>query len=254
MVQERDEKISFLQTSVEVQNEHVTKLQAKIEISERREKQIDLRHKLKLENLTHEKGMLNSQLKIMHDEIRRISDDPIHHALAMNNSTTSHSDCQSASVGSTEEQIMTQIMPAGNPVGAEVEQNPTRQEKIKLANSAQGVLLQSQLYQAMNSLKQLREQTAAMKKNYDEIVTSLQHDFVSAADEKARLESELLSQLSLLEQVMKIEVKSLDDQLDQKDARIRRLEKRLRSMDGFDDEDVFHGEASRGNYLSTVSF
>mmetsp|Transcript_19264 Transcript_19264/g.28481 ORF Transcript_19264/g.28481 Transcript_19264/m.28481 type:complete len:518 (+) Transcript_19264:347-1900(+) len=249
MVQERDEKISSLQKSIEVQNEHVNKLQAKIEISERREKQIDQRHKLKLENLTHEKSMLKSQLKVMHDEIRRISDDPIHHALATNNSTA-NSDSHSASGGSTEEQVMAQIMPAGNPFGAEVEQNPTRQEKVKLANSAQGVLLQSQLYQAMNSLKQLRQQTGAMKKNYDEIVTSLQQDFVSATDEKARIESELLSQLSLLEQDRKIAVKALEDQLVQKDARIRRLEKRMRSMDDIMDEELSEGDDSESRQLS----
>jgi hypothetical protein len=247
MVQERDEKISSLQKSIEVQNEHVNKLQAKIEISERREKQIEQRHKLKLENLTHEKGMLKSQLKVMHNEIRRISDDPIHHALATNQSV---SNISSGSDGSAEDQIMSQIMPAGNPFGAEVEQNPMRQEKIKLANSAQGVLLQSQLYQAMNSLKQLREQTGAMKKNYDEIVTSLQQDLVSAADEKARTESELLSQLSFLEQDRKVAVKSLENQLVQKDARIRRLEKRMRSMDDIEDEDVSEGDDSESRQLS----
>ena len=247
MVQERDEKISSLQKSIEVQNEHVNKLQAKIEISERREKQIEQRHKLKLENLTHEKGMLKSQLKVMHDEIRRISDDPIHHALATNHSVSNNF---SGSVGSAEDQIISQIMPAGNPFGAEVEQNPTRQEKIKLANSAQGVLLQSQLYQAMNSLKQLREQTGAMKKNYDEIVTSLQQDLVSAADEKARIESELLSQLSFLEQDRKVAVKSLENQIVQKDARIRRLEKRMRSMDDIEDEDVSEGDDSESRQLS----
>ena len=236
-----------------MQNEHVNKLQARMEISERREKQIDARHKLKLENLAYEKVMLNSQLKVMHDELRRISDDPIHHALTANNS-----DCRqsASSVGSTstssEEEILARLMPAGNPFGTEVHhveqnqnQNPMRQEnKIKLANSAQGVLLQSQLYQAMNSLKQLREQTGAMKKNYDGIVTSLQRDFVSATDEKARIESELLSQLSFLEQDAKIEVKALETQLVQKDARVKRLEKRLRSMDGIEDEDVSDGDDS----------
>ena len=235
-----------------MQNEHVNKLQTRMEISERREKQIDARHKLKLENLAHEKVMLNSQLKVMHDEMRRISDDPIHQALTVNNSY-----CQSASSGgststSSEEEIMARLMPAGNPFGTEVHHveqknlnNPMRQEnKIKLANSAQGVLLQSQLYQAMNSLKQLREQTGAMKKNYDGIVTSLQQDFVSATDEKARIESELLSQLSFLELDGKVAVKALENQLVQKDARVRRLEKRLSSMDGIEDEDVSDGDDS----------
>jgi hypothetical protein len=126
--------------------------------------------------------------------------------------------------------------------------------RFKLANSAQGVLLQKQLYQAMNSLKQLREQTAAMKKNYDEIVTSLQQDFVLASDAKARVESELLSQLSLLDQNKKISERSLEDQLVQKDARIRRLEKRLRSMDDIDDEeDMSADDSAINNQLSFSS-
>jgi hypothetical protein len=96
----------------------------------------------------------------------------------------------------------------------------------------------------MNSLKQLREQTGAMKKNYDGIVTSLQQDFVSATDEKARIESELLSQLSFLELDGKVAVEALENQLVQKDARVRRLEKRLSSMDGIEDEDVSDGDDS----------
>jgi hypothetical protein len=83
-----------------------------------------------------------------------------------------------------------------------------------------------------------------MKKNYDGIVTSLQQDFVSATDEKARIESELLSQLSFLELDGKVAVKALENQLVQKDARVRRLEKRLSSMDGIEDEDVSDGDDS----------
>lgn len=48
MVLERDEQISSLQKSMEVQNGHVVKLQAKVEILERREKQYHTRHKAKL--------------------------------------------------------------------------------------------------------------------------------------------------------------------------------------------------------------
>jgi len=237
MVQERDEKTSSLQKSVAVQNEHVNKLQAKIEISERREKQIEQRHKLKIENLNHEKGMLKSQLKVMHDEIRRISDDPIRHALAVDGGGHPDDSNSLTAIESEEDKILSQMMPAGNPFGVDKEQGGVKQDKIKLATTAQGVLLQTQLYQAMNSLKQLRQQTAVMKKNYDEIITSLQHDFVIATDAKARVESELLSELSLLEQDKNIMERSLEDQLHQKDARIRRLEKRLRSMDDIDDED-----------------
>jgi len=252
MVQERDEKISSLQKSIEVQNDHVNKMQARIETSERREKQIEQRHKLKVDNLNHEKSMLKSQLQVMHGEIRRISDDPIHHALNINGGGRAGASNVLA-LTSEEDKIMSQLMPAGNPFGVEKEQS-REQVRFKLANSAQGVLLQKQLYQAMNSLKQLREQTAAMKKNYDEIVTSLQQDFVLASDAKARVESELLSQLSLLDQNKKISERSLEDQLVQKDARIRRLEKRLRSMDDIDDEeDMSADDSAINNQLSFSS-
>ena len=226
MVQERDEKISSLQKSIEVQTEHVNKLQAKIEINERRQKQIESRHKLKLDNMEHEKNMLKSQLKVMHEELKRISNDPVHNALS-----------SAASKGSDGSVNLSQMMPAGNPFGAELEQDPKRAEKIKLANSAQGVLLQQQLYQAMNSLMQLREQTAAMKENYDEIVTSLQKDLVFAQDAKASTESELLSQISLLDQQRVTMEKALQHQLAQKDVRIKRLEKRLRKLDNIDDDE-----------------
>lgn len=234
MVQERDEKISSLQKSIEVQTEHVNKLQAKIEINERRQKQIESRHKLKLDNMDHEKNMLKSQLKVMHEELKRISTDPVHNALS-----------SAASKGSDGSVNLSQMMPAGNPFGAELEQDPKRAEKIKLANSAQGVLLQQQLYQAMNSLMQLREQTAAMKENYDEIVTSLQKDLVFAQDAKASTESELLSQIYLLDQQRVTMEKALQHQLAQKDVRIKRLEKRLRKLDNIDDdedEDIEYGD------------
>lgn len=234
MVQERDEKISSLQKSIEVQTEHVNKLQAKIEINERRQKQIESRHKLKLDNMDHEKNMLKSQLKVMHEELKRISNDPVHNALS-----------SAASKGLDGSVNLSQMMPAGNPFGAELEQDPKRAEKIKLANSAQGVLLQQQLYQAMNSLMQLREQTAAMKENYDEIVTSLQKDLVFAQDAKASTESELLSQIYLLDQQRVTMEKALQHQLAQKDVRIKRLEKRLRKLDNIDDdegEDIEYGD------------
>jgi len=240
MVQERDEKIASLQKSLEVQNEHVNKLQAKTEIAERREKQVEQRHKLKLDNLNHEKNMLKSQLKVMHDEIQRIGNDPIH--LALTSTGSKDGSVSAGSAASQEEESLAQIMPAGNPFKDEMERgrivnNGPQEEKIKLANNAQGLLLQSQLYQALNSLKQLRQQTGAMKNNYDEIVLSLQQDLVLATDDGARIEVELLNQLSLLEQDKNLMQRTLEEKVIQKGTRIMRLEKRIRSLDMIEDDD-----------------
>lgn len=272
MVQERDEKIGSLQKSIEVQKDHVNKLQAKIEISERRVQQVDQRHKLKMDNLTHEKNMLKSQLKVMHNEIKRINDDPIHRALnSQGNAPTVsitasslHSGVSGLSGSSPDTDVLAQIMPAGNPFADDAdeyqnnkktgEKREGKEEKVKLANSAQGLLLQSQLYNAMNSLKQLRQQTSVMKQNYDEVVISLQKDLVLASDDRARIEAELLSQLSLLEQDKKIMQKSLEEKLTQKDARIKVLEKRVKALDKISDDQSVDIDDYESDLLQTKSF
>ena len=268
MVQERDEKIGSLQKSIEVQKDHVNKLQAKIEISERRVQQVDQRHKLKMDNLTHEKNMLKSQLKVMHNEIKRINDDPIHRALnSQGNAPTAsittsslHSGISGLSGSSPDTDVLAQIMPAGNPFAEDADEYQNnkktggKEEKVKLANSAQGLLLQSQLYNAMNSLKQLRQQTSVMKQNYDEVVISLQKDLVLASDDRARIEAELLSQLSLLEQDKKIMQKSLEEKLAQKDARIKVLEKRVKALDKISDDQSVDIDDYESDLLKTKSF
>lgn len=229
MVQERDEKIASLQKNLELQTDHMNKLQAKMEIAERREMQVEQRHRLKLESVNHEKSVLKSQLKVMQEELRRIGDDPIHHAL-----TSNASDKSMNGTGSSESPLtLLNNLPGGS---------RDEDRKVKLTNNAQGLLLQSQLFQAMNSLQQLRQQTGAMKTNYDEIVNSLTNDLVFATDEKASVEAELLSQLSLLEQEKKVLKKSLKEQLKKKDIRIQRLEKRIESLDLIDDDESYHTE------------
>ena len=109
--------------------------------------------------------------------------------------------------------------------------NGKTEEQIKLANSAQGILLQSQLYQALSSLKHLRQQTRAMKTDYDEIIVSLQKDLVQTMDDKARAEAGLLSQLSHLDQTSKVAQRSLEDKIVQKESRIKRLEDRIASLE-----------------------
>lgn len=254
MLQERDEKISSLQKSIQVQNQHVNNLQAKMEVSERRAKQVEQRHVLQVKNLNKEKSMLKNQLEVLQKEILRINDDPIHQALRSSNSVDGASAVTPVTTDSgrsEEEEILAQIMPAGNPFnnlwyeedGGDNNSNSNGMnenvsngqqadaEKVQLANSAQGILLQTQLYQAMNSLQQLRQQTRAMKSDYDEIVRGLQKDLVQSMDDKAKVEAGLLSQLTLLDQSKKLVEKSLEDQLLQKNARIRRLEDRISTLD-----------------------
>jgi hypothetical protein len=262
MLQERDEKISSIQKSIQVQNEHVNTLQAKMEVAERRAKQVEQRHQLQVSSLEKEKSMLKSQLEVMHKEILRINGDPIHQALISTNSNN-NSETQTASTTdsgrSEEEDVLAQIMPAGNPFDdlwyndnnnnneEDEEAKKENEEKIKLANSAQGLLLQSQLYQAMSSLKQLRQQTRAMKADYDGIVVSLQTDLVQSMDGKARVEAGLLSELSLLDQSKKVMQKSLEDQILQKNARIDRLQDRLNSLDSIGDDADMSYIADEGN-------
>lgn len=296
MLQERDEKISSLMKSIQVQNEHVNTLQAKAEVSERRAKQVEQRHQLQIGNLEKENTMLKSQLEVMHREIVRINDDPIHQALISSNNSNSDRtrsttasgrseeeemlariipERNSASGRSEEEEMLARIMPAANPFADvddilwhedSTEENEDRngsintsdnfgngnthtnianndngnssnnEEQIKLANSAQGILLQSQLYQALSSLKHLRQQTRAMKTDYDEIIVSLQKDLVQTMDDKARAEASLLSQLSHLDQTSKVTQRSLEDKIVQKESRIKRLEDRITALENIANE------------------
>ena len=233
-----------------------------MEVAERRAKQVEQRHQLQVSSLEKEKSMLKSQLEVMHKEILRINGDPIHQALISTNSNN-NSETQTASTTdsgrSEEEDVLAQIMPAGNPFDdlwyndnnnnneEDEEAKKENEEKIKLANSAQGLLLQSQLYQAMSSLKQLRQQTRAMKADYDGIVVSLQTDLVQSMDGKARVEAGLLSELSLLDQSKKVMQKSLEDQILQKNARIDRLQDRLNSLDSIGDDADMSYIADEGN-------
>ena len=277
MLQEREEKISSLQKSIQVQNDHVHKLTSKVEVMERRSKQTVQRFDLKLENAAHEKEMLKTQLKVLYEEMKKMSEDPIHQALRNNNRNSSANSNGSSSTNtastvhsgrSEEEEILSQIMPAGNPFDenssssnisgnsnnnnstgsnsahsrnsrnstVRVDGNSDADEKIKLANSAQAILLQSQLYQALTSLKQLRQQTRGMKANYDAVVSSLQHDLVQCMDDKVRSETGLLSQLQSLEHSSRVREEGLREEMKNKDTRIERLMRRIGVLDKIDDD------------------
>lgn len=254
MVLERDEQISSLQKSMEVQNGHVVKLQAKVEILERREKQYHTRHKAQINNMVNERNMLKAQMEVTHEEMKRIKTDPIHRAL------TNQEDEAKQDKSSTQ-QWEGKAMPAGNPFslngegGKEAEEE--QEESIKLANHAQGILLQGQLFQAMNSLSQLRQHCHVMKENYDAIVKSLQTDLNDVSDQRARAETELLSKIDALDQDKKLMEEALMDELRSKDARIKKLEKNLKKLNRIDDdenedadEDDNHNEKTRLNTSS----
>lgn len=230
MVQERDEKISSLQKSIEVQNTHVIKLQSKIEVLGRHEKQTEARHKLQVDNMLNDQNMLKAQLELLQSEIVRIRSDPIRHVLKTSNSSEENA----LNDAMNKSKSMSAVEPLSTT--EESASKSSMAKKIKLAFSNQGRLLQTQLYQAMNSLSLLRSQTSVMKQNYDAIVKSLQSDLNQLSDEHAKVETELLCQISALEQKNKVMQKTLQDELSSKDARIKRLEKSVRMLEQIDDE------------------
>jgi len=150
-------------------------------------------------------------------------------------------------------------MPAGNSFSLNGEEDKEadeeQEESIKLANHAQGILLQGQLFQAMNSLSQLRQHCHVMKENYDAIVKSLQTDLNDVSDQRARAETKLLSKIDALDQDKKLMEGALMDELRSKDARIKKLEKSLKKLNKIDDdedEDDNHNEKTLSKTSSTA--
>jgi len=252
MVLERDEQISSLQKSMEFQNGHVVKLQAKVEILERREKQYHNRHQAQINNMVNERNMLKAQMEVTHDEMKRIKTDPIHHALT-------NQEGQAKQDKSSTQRWEVKAMPAGNSFSLNGEEDKEadeeQEESIKLANHAQGILLQGQLFQAMNSLSQLRQHCHVMKENYDAIVKSLQTDLNDVSDQRARAETKLLSKIDALDQDKKLMEGALMDELRSKDARIKKLEKSLKKLNKIDDDedkDDNHNEETLSKTSSTA--
>lgn len=217
MLKEKDMKIRELSKMLEVQHEFSQSLLEKINEMETQTKQTEYRNKIKMDNLSHEKDILKSQLIVLKEENTRIQKDPIHHALIKANRK-----------GNKYEKA----------VLASEYKNPfdDNHKEVKLADSAQNLLLQSQLFEAMNSFSALKQQTIAMKKSYNEIVNSLQKDLILANDERLKVETELLSHMSVLGQEKIASEQKLKEQLVQKELIIRRLENHL--QDNADDESI----------------
>eukprot|EP00553_Chaetoceros_curvisetus_P009533 CAMPEP_0204627670 /NCGR_PEP_ID=MMETSP0717-20131115/14154_1 /ASSEMBLY_ACC=CAM_ASM_000666 /TAXON_ID=230516 /ORGANISM="Chaetoceros curvisetus" /LENGTH=455 /DNA_ID=CAMNT_0051643999 /DNA_START=563 /DNA_END=1930 /DNA_ORIENTATION=- len=226
MVQERDEKLSSLNKSMEVQNGHITKLHAKLEVSDRREKQSETRHEMQIESMANDQNILKSQLKLLQEEVQRIKTDPVRHALTQKVGAENDAD------GINESKESVPLGPLAKlkaKIGASISQD--KENKITLTDHAQGMLLQGQLFQAMMSLSQLRQQTAVMKEHYDAIVKSLQADLTSMSDKKAEEEAKLLNRIYALDGEKRVAEEALRNELKAKNVRIKALEKRLANLE-----------------------
>lgn len=264
MVQERDEKNKTLQKTIDMQKEYISGLQGKTDREQERQKQQAARQKLYLQSITHEKNLISSQLKVLQKENTRIKNDPIHRALTqpgpaptapplpglqVPNSETNGVNGVNGHADSVDDQDSIDSMDSST----NGEEKKTLSPNINIFDGDQRCLvLQSQLYQAMNSLSTLQKQTSALKGNYDEIVTSLQQEVMETEESAAKMEVKLLSRMTVLEREKTIIEELLQEKIRTRDARLKRLEKRLQNLDSINDDesldaqDVFiihHGES-----------
>ena len=220
MVQERDEKMSSLQKTIDMQQEYISGVQEKMDRQQERQKQEEIRQKLYLKSLTHEKKLIKSQLSVLQKENQRIKDDPIH--LALISRSNSNNDDDDDSLTSLDKETKPK--------------SPSPQIKI-LDGDQRCLVLQSQLYRAMNSVSTLQHQTVALKESYDEIVNSLQRELIDSEESTTKMEVKLLSRMTVLEREKKIVEELLENKISIRDVRIRRLEKRIRNLDRIDDDE-----------------
>lgn len=225
MVQERDEKISSLHKAIEVQDGHVSKLHAKLETSDRRERQTEKRHEMQIESMTNDQNELKSQLKLLQEEVQRIKSDPVRHALSQKMANG----MSTGSAASPKNNVAPKS--AVQKLKAKVNGHKKQEKEVTLTDSAQGILLQGQLYQAMSSLSQLRNQTAVMKVHYDAVIESLHTDLTLLSDKKAQEEATLLNRIFALDQEKKVAEEALRDELKAKNSRIRKMEKEIKKLE-----------------------
>mmetsp|Transcript_21974 Transcript_21974/g.25404 ORF Transcript_21974/g.25404 Transcript_21974/m.25404 type:complete len:357 (-) Transcript_21974:191-1261(-) len=240
MVQERDEKIKSLQTTIAMQEISIDKLQQKNDREDEKGLQHAARQKLYLQSVTHEKNLAKSQLKVLQKENQRIKDDPIHKLL------TSHTPPKMNFPGS--HVFFKKPASPSESIGASTDTNsdvspqpippPTSPPLRLFSDDPKTLLLQSQLYQAMNSLSSLQHQTVALKKNYDAILDSLQQDSMRADEDKARLEVKLLSRIAVIEREKTIIEAVLNEKIKARDLKIKRMEKNLKRLDIIADDDA----------------
>lgn len=240
MVQERDEKIKTLQKTLDMQKEYINGLQSKNDTIQEKMRQEAARQKLHLQSVNHEKNLIKSQLKVLQKENQRIKNDPIHKALTK----TEDEDVNNKNANRPDPPILTKE--EEDSINGEDGQDNQEPPQIKILDNDQRCLvLQSQLYQAMNSLSTLQQQTSALKENYDEIVNSLQQELMVAEESKTKMEVKLLSRMTVLEREKVIVEELLQEKISARDSRLKRLEKRIQHLDAIDDDESYCDDGSK---------
>lgn len=234
MVKERDENVISLQKTIEMQKEYMASMQTKYDQEQERQKKEATRQKLYLQSVTHEKNTVVKQLKVLQMENQRIKDDSIYRALNKgiggdggNEALPAPGKKIDGTVGDNEGVRNLESDPMG----------------IKILDGDKRILgLQSQLYNAMNSLSTLQRQTTALKESYDEIVSELQREVMDLEEDKAQMEVKLLSQLAILDRQKAIGEELLQTKIQARDTRIKRLEKRIQKLDRINDDESIDEE------------
>ena len=238
MVQERDEKNKSLQKTIDMQKEYIDGLQSKNDTIQEKMRQEAARQKLHLQSVNHEKNLIKSQLKVLQKENIRIKNDPIHIALTKTEDEDAHD--------KNESKPDPPILTKEEEDSINGDNHEPNQPEIKILDNDQRCLvLQSQLYQAMNSLSTLQQQTSALKENYDEIVNSLQQELMEAEESKTKMEVKLLSRMTVLEREKDIVEELLQEKISARDSRLKRLEKRIQHLDAIDDDESFFDEDAK---------
>lgn len=233
MVQERDEKAKSLQKTIDMQKDYLEVMQTKYDNEQERQKQEAMRQKIYLQSMTHEKNLIKNQLKVLQKENQRIKGDPVRMALSGSVPST-------ASSGDTSPNGI--VKDDNDSIDSLESEKPKLPDVKILDGDKRCLVLQSQLYQAMNSLSSLQQQTSALKDSYDEIVSGLQRDLIDTEEDKAKIEVKLLSRMAVLEREKTIIEELLQNKIKVRDTRIRLLEKRVQNLDRIDDDESLEGD------------
>jgi hypothetical protein len=284
MVQERDEKNKALQRTIDLQKEYIGGLQSKNDKEQERQKQQHARQKLYLQSITHEKNLIKSQLAVLQKENKRIKEDPLHKALTQTvpakggsplegtstrNATSTgikknrsgpsspNGDVEKDQNGDNDGDIDININDLDDDLDSlsSDEDNKLPSTDIRIFDGDQRCLiLQSQLYQAMSSLSTLQQQTVALKENYDEIVNGLQKELIESEEAQTKMEVKLLSRMTVLEREKSIVEELLQQKIKARDARLKRLEKRIQNLDSINDDESLDGDDEVGDGVGATYF
>lgn len=264
MVQERDEKITSLQKTINIQKEHTTKLQHTLNCSRLRLKQDQTRGKIQLDSIAYERDLSQSQLHALTQEREKYRDTVF--TLHPQSPERGKNPQSPASPRSTTTQLdqFNNISRAGiggsnKPLSSEALQPGQSQPHIPArTESAHALYLQSQLYQAMHSISAFQIQTKALKQNCDIVIKSLEEDLTETTDLKHQLEVELMSQLTLIEREKGVMEGLLKEKIRIRDDKLKTYEAKIRSLEGLEedssdsDDDSMQGRGHSTMSLTTV--